>query len=364
MKAAVLYEPNKPLVIEDLKLAPPKAGEVRVKVAANGCCHSDLHVMTGDMRMPLPIVLGHEGAGIVLEVGPGVSSVKEGDHVVLSFSPVCGHCFSCTQGAPHLCETRPKSMGTLLDGTTRLQKNGSEIFHFAFLASFAEETVVPESCAIKIRDDMPLDRACFVGCGTMTGVGAAINTAQVQPGTTVAVIGCGGVGLNVIQGAALAGARQIIAIDLLPNKLDFAKTFGATHFVNPAKDDAFKAVMDLTGGRGVDYGFEVISTAKTIELAFKMTARRGTCTIVGVSPEGARVSLNPNVFTMMEKRLIGSYYGSTRPRIDMPRLVELYLEKKIKIDELVSRTFSLDQVNEAYDLLKNGEVARSVVKFF
>jgi S-(hydroxymethyl)glutathione dehydrogenase/alcohol dehydrogenase len=255
-------------------------------------------------------------------------------------------------------------MGTLLDGTTRLQKNGAEIFHFAFTASFAEETVVPESCAIKIRDDMPLDRACFVGCGTMTGVGAAINTAQVQPGTTVAVLGCGGVGLNVIQGAALAGARQIIAVDLLPNKLDFAKTFGATHFVNPSKDDAFKAVMDLTGGRGVDYGFEVISTAKTIELAFKMTARRGTCTIVGVSPEGARISLNPNVFTMMEKRLIGSYYGSTRPRIDMPRLVELYLEKKIKIDELISRTFSLEQVNEAYDLLKHGEVARSVVKFF
>ncbi|MGE0821480.1 MAG: Zn-dependent alcohol dehydrogenase [Candidatus Binatia bacterium] len=364
MKAAVLYEAGKPLVIEDLKLAPPKAGEVRVKVAANGACHSDLHVMTGDMRMPLPIVLGHEGAGIVEEVGPGVTSVKEGDHVVLSFSPVCGHCLSCTQGTPHLCETRPKALGTLLDGTTRLSKNGTDIFHFAFTASFAEETVVPESCAIKIRDDMPLDRACFVGCGTMTGVGAAINTAQVQPGSTVAVIGCGGVGLNVIQGAALAGARQIIAVDLLQKKLDFARVFGATHFVNPSQDDAFKAVMDLTGGRGVDYAFEVISTTKTIELAFKMTARRGTCTIVGVSPDGARISLNPNIFMMMEKRLIGSFYGSTRPRIDMPRLVDLYLEKKIKIDELVSRTFSLDGVNEAYDMLKKGEVARSVVKFF
>ena len=364
MKAAVLYEPGKPLVIEDIKLAPPKAGEVRVKVAANGCCHSDLHVMTGDMRMPLPIVLGHEGAGIVTEVGPGVTAVKEGEHVVLSFSPVCGHCYQCTQGTPHLCETRPKTLGTLLDGTTRLQKNGTEIFHFAFTASFAEETVVPESCAIKIRQDIPLDRACFVGCGTMTGVGAAINTANVQPGTTVAVIGCGGVGLNVIQGAALSGARQLIAIDLLPKKLNLAKTFGATHFVNPSQDDPFKAVMDLTGGRGVDYAFEVISTTKTIELAFKMTARRGTCTIVGVSPEGARISLNPNVFTMMEKRLIGSYYGSTRPRIDMPRLIDLYLEKKIKIDELVSRTFPLEKVNEAYDLLKQGEVARSVVKFF
>jgi S-(hydroxymethyl)glutathione dehydrogenase/alcohol dehydrogenase len=364
MKAAVLYEAGKPLVVEDIKLAPPKAGEVHVKVAANGACHSDLHVMTGDMRMPLPIVLGHEGAGIVTEVGPGVASVKEGDHVVLSFSPVCGHCYYCTEGNPHLCETRPKKLGTLLDGSTRLAKNGTEIFHFAFTASFAEETVVPESCAIKIRDDMPLDRACFVGCGTMTGVGAALNTAKVQPGSTVAVIGCGGVGLNVIQGAALAGARQIIAIDLLKNKLDFAKTFGATHFVNPSQDDAFKAVMELTGGRGVDYAFEVISTAKTIELAFKMTARRGTCTIVGVSPESARITLNPNIFTMMEKRLIGSFYGSTRPRIDMPRLVDLYMEKKIKIDELVSRTFPLDGVNEAYDLLKQGEVARSVVKFF
>ena len=364
MKAAVLYEANKPLVIEDIKIAPPKADEVRVKVAANGACHSDLHVMTGDMRMPLPIVLGHEGAGIVTEVGPSVSSVKEGDHVVLSFSPVCGYCFSCTQGTPHLCETRPKALGTLLDGTTRLSKNGADIFHFAFTASFAQETVVPESCAIKIRDDMPLDRACFVGCGTMTGVGAAINTAQVQPGTTVAVIGCGGVGLNVIQGAELAGARQVIAIDLLQKKLDFARTFGATHFVNPSQDEPFKAVMDLTGGRGVDYAFEVVSTAKTIELAFKMTARRGTCTIVGVSPEGARISINPNIFTMMEKRLIGSFYGSTRPRIDMPRLVDLYMEKKIKIDELVSRTFPLEGVNEAYDLLKKGEVARSVVKFF
>lgn len=364
MKAAVLYEAGKPLVIEEVKLASPKAGEVKVKVAANGACHSDLHVMTGDMRMPLPIVLGHEGAGIVAEVGPGVASMKEGDHVVLSFSPVCGHCYYCTQGTPHLCETRPKALGTLLDGTTRLSKNGQNISHFAFTASFAEETVVPESCAIKIREDVPLDRACFVGCGTMTGIGAAINTANVQPGTSVAVIGCGGVGLNVIQGAALAGARQVIAIDLVQKKLDFAKIFGATHFINPSQDDPFKTVMDLTSGRGVDYAFEVISTAKTIELAFKMTARRGTCTIVGVSPEGARLSLNPNVFTMMEKRLIGSYYGSTRPRVDMPRFIDMYMDKKIKIDELVSQTFPLEKVNEAYDLLKQGSVARSVIKFF
>jgi Zn-dependent alcohol dehydrogenase len=198
----------------------------------------------------------------------------------------------------------------------------------------------------------------------MTGIGAAINTAKVQPGSVVAVIGCGGVGLNVIQGAALAGARKIIAIDLLQNKLDFAKTFGATHFINPAQDDPFKAVLDLTAGRGVDYAFEVISTAKTIELAFKMTARGGVCTIVGVSPESARISLNPNVFTLMEKKLQGSYYGSTRPRIDMPRLLDMYMDGKVKIDELVSRTFSLEGVNEAYDLLKQGGVARSVIKFF
>jgi S-(hydroxymethyl)glutathione dehydrogenase/alcohol dehydrogenase len=364
MKAAVLYEPRKPLVIEDLKLAPPKAGEVRVKVAANGACHSDLHVMTGDMRMPLPLVLGHEGAGIVAETGAGVTSVKEGDHVVLSFSPVCGYCHYCTQGRPNLCETRPKGLGTLMDGTTRLSKNGIEIFHFSYASTFAEEAVVPESCTIKIRDDVPLDRACFVGCGTMTGIGAAINTAKVRPGASVAVIGCGGVGLNVVQGAALAGARDIIAIDLLPNKLELAKVFGATQFVNPSQDDAYKAVMDLTRGRGADYAFEVISTPKTIELAFRMTGRGGTCTIVGVSPEGARISLNPNVFTLMEKRLIGSYYGSTRPRIDMPLLIDLYMDKKIKIDELVSRTFPLEGVNEAYDLLRKGEVSRSVIKFF
>lgn len=364
MKAAVLYKVGAPLVIDELTLDPPKAGEVKVRVAANGACHSDLHVMTGDMRMPLPIVLGHEGAGIVTEVGPGVTSVQEGDHVVLSFAPTCGVCRFCAQGYPHLCETRPKTLGTLLDGTTRLHKNGTDVFHFAFTASFAEETVVPESCAIKIRSDVPLDRACFVGCGTMTGIGAAINTAKVRPGSSVAVLGCGGVGLNVIQGAALAGARQIIAIDLLPQKLELAQVFGATHCVNPTQGDPLTAVMDLTGGRGVDYAFEVISTPKTIELAFKMTARRGVCTIVGVSPEGARISLNPNVFTMTEKRLQGSYYGSTRPRVDMPRLLDLYMEGKIKIDELVSRTFPLEGVNEAYELLKQGSVARSVIKFF
>ena len=240
----------------------------------------------------------------------------------------------------------------------------AEIFHFSYASTFAEEAVVPESCTIKIRDDVPLGRACFVGCGTMTGIGAAINTAKVRPGASVAVIGCGGVGLNVVQGAALAGARDIIAIDLLPNKLELAKVFGATQFVNPSQDDAYKAVMDLTRGRGADYAFEVISTPKTIEMAFRMTARGGTCVIVGVSPEGARISLNPNVFTLMEKRLIGSYYGSTRPRIDMPLLIDLYMDKKIKIDELVSRTFPLEGVNEAYDLLRKGEVSRSVIKFF
>lgn len=364
MKAAVLYEPNKPLVVEEVQLDPPQAGEVRVRVAANGVCHSDLHVMTGAMRMPLPIVLGHEGAGIVSEVGPGVTSVREGDHVVLCFQPVCGICQACTQGRPNLCETRPPALGVLLDGTTRLHKQGRRVHHFSYTASFAEETVVPESCAIKIRPDIPLDRACFVGCGVMTGVGAAINTAKVHPGSTVAVIGCGGVGLNVIQGAALAGAHQIIAIDVLDNKLTFATLFGATQCINAAQDDPLKAVQEYTKGRGVDYAFEVISSAKTIEQAFRMTARGGVCTIVGVAPEGVRISLNPNVFTLMEKTLKGSYYGSTRPRVDMPRLLDMYMDGKLKIDELVSQTFTLDQVNEAYATLQAGGVARSVVKFF
>ncbi|GIX46128.1 MAG: alcohol dehydrogenase [Candidatus Tectimicrobiota bacterium] len=364
MKAAVLYEPGTPLVIEEVQLDPPKAGEVKVRVAANGACHSDLHVMTGDMRMPMPIVLGHEAAGIVAEVGPGVTSVREGDHVVLSFSPVCGTCYYCTQGRPQLCERKPPQPGVLLDGTTRLHKNGQPIYHFAFTAAFAEETVVPESCVIKIREDIPLDRACLVGCGVMTGVGAAINTAQVRPGSSVAVIGCGGVGLNVVQGAALAGARRIIAIDLLDAKLELAKVFGATDTINPTRDEPWQAVRDLTEGRGVDYAFEVISTPKTIELAFKMTAPGGVCTIVGVSPEKARISLNPNVFVGMEKTLKGSYYGSARPRLDMPRLLDLYMQGRLKIDELVSRTVPLEQVNEAYALLQKGEVARSVIKFF
>lgn len=364
MKAAVLYEPRQPLIIEDLQLDPPQAGEVRVQVAANGVCHSDLHVMTGDMRMPLPIVLGHEGAGIVTEVGPGITSVREGDHVVLCFQPVCGRCYACTQGRPNLCETRPKALGVLMDGTTRLHNQTQDVYHFAYTASFAEETVVPESCAIKIRPDIPLERACFVGCAVMTGVGAAINNAKVQPGSSVAVIGCGGVGLNVIQGAALAGAQQIIAIDLLESKLAFAQVFGATHCINAGQDDPVKAVLDLTHGRGVEFAFEVISTARTIELAFRITARGGVCTIVGLAPESTRISLNPNIFTMMEKTLKGSYYGSTRPRIDMPRLLDMYMAGKLKIDEFVSRTFALEQVNEAYAALQEGGVARSVVRFF
>src|SRR5437867_3530049 len=238
--------------------------------------------MTGDMRMPLPIVLGHEGAGIVAEVGPGVTSVREGDHVVLSFQPVCGICYACTQGRPNLCETRPKALGVLMDGTTRLHKNGQEVYHFAYTASFAEETVIPESCAVKIRSDIPLDRACFVGCGVMTGVGAAINTAQIRPGETAAVFGCGGVGLNVIQGAALCGASRIIAVDLVDSKLKLAREFGATDLVNGKQTDAVDAIKSLTGGFGVDYGFEVIGIPSAIRQAFDALKRGGKAVIVGV----------------------------------------------------------------------------------
>lgn len=362
MKAAVLYELNTPLKVEDVDLANPKRGEVRVKIAANGVCHSDYSVIHGVLRSPLPVIPGHEGAGIVEEVGPDVTLVKPGDHVVLSFAPYCGHCYYCSIGRPVLCDNMRLTMGkgTLLDGTCRLSKGGKPVYHMAGLSSFAQYAVVAEISCIKIPDDVPLDKACLVGCGVMTGVGAAINTAKVAPGTSAVVIGCGGVGLNTIQGCALAGAATIIAVDLMDNKLEYAKQFGATHTINPSKQDLVKTVRSLTEGRGADYSFEVIGLGKTIEQAYAC-ARQGGMTIVVGAPSREDTVTIPASSLLVEKEIKGSLYGSARPRVDMPQLIDLYMKKKLKIDELVSRTYSLDEVNVAMEALERGEVARSVV---
>jgi S-(hydroxymethyl)glutathione dehydrogenase/alcohol dehydrogenase len=352
MKAAVLREVNKPLVIEQISIDDPGPGQVLVKTAATGACHSDLHFMEGLWPSPIPVVLGHEAAGVVEEVGPGVDYVQPGDHVVLLFVPFCGTCRFCTTGHPNLCGQGRARQGKLHIGD-------QDVAPFASMSSFAEYMLVPEGGVVKIRKDVPLDRAALVGCGVMTGVGAAINTAQVQPGTTCAVIGTGGVGLNVIQGCALAGAERIIAVDIHPNKLEMAREFGATHFVDASKENAVAKVRELTDG-GSDYAFEVIGLPAAITQAFDMVRRGGEAIIVGMAPAGSEATISATAF-LAEKVLKGCSYGSTRPRYDMPRLIDLYMAGKLKLDELVSRTYPLEGINDAFAALKNGEVARSVM---
>ena len=354
MKAAILREVNKPLTIEEVSLDEPGPGQVLVKTAASGVCHSDLHFVEGLWPVPLPAVLGHEAAGVVEKVGADVTYVEPGDHVVLLFVPFCGSCRDCMVGRPYLCT----------QGRTRqsvLHIGDHAAVPFASLSSFAEYMVVPEGGVVKIRKDVPLDRAALVGCGVMTGVGAAINTAKVQPGTNCAVIGTGGVGLNVIQGCALAGAEKIIAVDIHPNKLEMAREFGATHFVDASKEDAVAKVHELTGG-GADYAFEVIGLPQAITQAFDMARRGGEAIIVGMAPAGSTATISAPAF-LQEKVLRGCCYGSTRPRYDMPRLIDLYMSGKLKLDELVSRTYPLAGINDAFAAMKNGEVARSVLVF-
>ncbi len=362
MKAAVVYERKAPVVVEDLDLDAPKAGEVRVKIVANGICHSDYSVIHGVLPFPLPMVLGHEGAGIVEEVGPGVTLVKPGDHVVLSAVSACGTCFHCSHGEFPQCDSATMMMvkGALADGTSRHRKGSRSIHPMVGLASMAEYTVVGERACVKIPDEVPLTSACLVGCGVMTGVGAAIYTANVESGSTCVVIGCGGVGLNVLQGCVIAGAATIIAVDLLDSKLEAAKRFGATHTINPSRQDVVKTVRSLTEGRGADYAFEVIGTGKTIELAYAVTRRRGMAIVVGAAPREDQVTL-PAASFLGERMLRGSAYGSVGPRMAMPRLIDLYQKGRLKLDELITRTYPLAEVNEAMGALERGEVVRAVL---
>ena len=362
IKAAVLYEANTPLVVETLELDEPKEGEVLVKISSAGVCHSDYHVMKGEWKPPLPMVLGHEAAGIVERVGPGVTMSQPGDHVILNFRPNCGFCRYCAIGRPVLCNGTDTDRWMMFDGTSRLHKGGQDIFHFARTASFAEYAVVPQSGAVPVRDDMPLDKACLVGCSVMTGVGSVINTAKVEAGSSVVVIGCGGIGLNVIQGAALAGARQIIAVDVLENKLAYARTFGATDIIDATSGDTVRRIRDLTDG-GADYAFEAIGNSRTILQAYESTCLGGVTTIVGMAPEDDEVTINALSLPRTEKVIMGSWYGSARPWVDLPKMVDLYMTGKLDVDSLVSRTYSLDEINVAYEALGRGEVARSILVF-
>ena len=359
-KGAVLYNFFEPLRVESLKLKAPREDEVVVKMVASGVCHSDLSVQQAKLPFPPPVVLGHEGAGIVEEVGKGVRDLKPGDHVVLAWVANCGRCHYCDHGHPHLCDAGVLS--AMSGQEFVFEKDGVDIARMACVGSFAERTVVRATSAIKVRDDVPLDRACLVGCGIMTGVGAAFNTVKVRPGQTVAVFGCGGVGLNVIQGAQLCGASRIIAIDLAPKKLELAKVFGATDTLNASDvSDVAEAIRSLTGGLGVDYAFEVIGAQQVIAQAFLSLKRGGAVVVVGVPPMGQEVSVPGAMIALEEKSLIGCLYGSGNLRRDMPLLIDLYMQKKLKIDELVSRRIKLEDVNSAFEAMEKGEVARSVI---
>ncbi len=363
-RAAVMYEHNQPVVVEELYLEEPKANEVLVRTAASGVCHSDLSVVTGAIYYDAAVVLGHEGAGVIERVGADVTEFKIGDHVILSFVSYCGDCVMCQMERVCLCESYNVPRGFPLDGTYRLyNKTGDGILQMARIATMSEYMVVPQQNLVKIDDHYSLEKAALVGCGVTTGVGAVLNTAKVEPSSTVAVIGTGGVGLNAIQGAVLANAEKIIAIDITEKKLNFAKKFGATEVVNASDVDPIDAVRELTDGRGVDYAFEVIGNPDTIVQAYRMVRAAGTAVIVGMAHHQKEFTIPAQQFVSSERKIIGSFYGSCHPRIDMPKLLKLYTEGKLKLDELITKHYELDQINEAFSDMEAGKNARGVILF-
>ena len=363
-RTAVMYEHNQPVVVEELELDEPKANEVLVRTAASGVCHSDLSVVTGTIFYDAAVALGHEGAGIIEHVGDEVTGFHPGDHVILSFVSYCGSCRMCQMEKVCLCESYDIPRGFQLDGTYRLRNSsGDGILQMARIATMSEYMVVPQQNLVKIDDHYSLEKAALVGCGVTTGVGAVLNTAKVEPGSSVAVIGSGGVGLNAIQGAVLAQAERIIAVDISEKKLNFAKSFGATDVVNASTCDPVEAVRELTDGLGVDYAFEVIGNPKTIVQAYNMVRAAGTAVIVGMAHHQSDVSIPAQHLVSTERQLIGSFYGSCHPRVDMPKLLGLYTEGKLKLDELITQNYRLEQINEAFADMEAGENARGVILF-
>jgi Zn-dependent alcohol dehydrogenase len=359
MKAAVCYEFGKPLVIEELEIDPPKQGEIKVKLAACAICHSDIHYMEGAWGGTLPAVYGHEASGMVDEVGPDVTRVQPGDHVVVSLIRSCGTCFFCAQGDQHMCETRFP-----LDQAGRLHtKAGDPVLQGLRTGAFAECVVVHESQAVAIPKEVPLESASLLACGVITGLGAVANTAKVPAGSSVVVIGTGGVGLNSVQGAALGGCHPIIALDLADDKLTAAKDFGATHGVNPTKEDAREAVLALTDGRGADYVLVTVGSAKALEQGLGLMRRAGTLVIVGMPPSGVMAQVEVVEFANEGRRILGSKMGSTRLQVDVPKLVALYQQGRLKLDELISGRYPLEEINEAIASVNRAEALRNVILF-
>jgi S-(hydroxymethyl)glutathione dehydrogenase/alcohol dehydrogenase len=364
VKAAVMHGVHQPVTVEELELLPPRRNEALVRIAAAGVCRSDLHVIHGVIEKPFPIVPGHEGAGVVVEVGEGTTLVKPGDHVILSWVPDCGRCFYCVTGRPNLCDNRaPYAAGTLADGTARFVREGKPVWHFAGVSCMAEYVVVPETGAIPIRKDVPLDRMALVGCGVMTGVGAVINTARAEPGCSIAVFGVGGVGLNVLQGATLANASTIIAVDVVPGKLETARRFGATHVVNSRESDPVAAIRDLTGGVGVDYAIEAIGRPETVRQAFLSVRKGGKAIAIGIGAPDAEIPIPAQWLIYGERTLCGCFYGSARVRLEFERMIRLYQDGKLRLDELITRYYPLEEINEAFRAMEAGEVTRSVLTF-
>jgi S-(hydroxymethyl)glutathione dehydrogenase/alcohol dehydrogenase len=359
MRAALLRQSPGWLDLADIEVDKPGPHEVLIHTAAAGLCHSDLHFIEGKYPARTPIVVGHESAGVVEAVGSEVSYVQPGDHIVTCLSVFCGQCDYCLSGRPNLCQSPETRRDP--EAPPRLSEHGAALGQLGNLGSFAEEMLVHEHAVVKIRPDMPLDRAALIGCGVTTGLGAVFRTADVEPGASVAVIGCGGIGLNCLQGALLAGAVRIIAVDVLDAKLDLARRFGATDTVNASSGDPVEAVLEMTSG-GVEYAFEAIGLKLAAEQAFNMLRRGGTATVIGMIPPGHNLELAGNAF-LSEKRIQGSSMGSNRFRVDMPRYVELYLQGRLKLDELVSARIGLDQVNDGFRAMQRGDVARSVIIF-
>ncbi len=364
-RTAVLYTPGEPIRVEEIELDPPKEHEVQVRMVAAGICHSDYHIVSGELPGYLPLALGHEGAGIVEEVGPLVTNCKPGDHVILSWIPTCGTCYYCVSGHSNLCNLGAATLlGPLLDGTFRMHNGAANIGQFCLVGSFSERTVVSDMSLVVIDKEYALNRAVLVGCGVPTGVGAVIHRAKVVPGSTVMVIGCGGIGMNIVQGAALAGARMIIAVDIHDWKLEKAKEFGATHTVNARNEDPVAKATELTWGLGVDYAFEAIATPETIGQAALATGKNSTIVIVGLTPSTVKsMPISPLMLVLYQKTVMGTLYGDSQPLNDIPNLLKMYKAGKIKLDELVSRTYTLDQINEAYADLTAGRILRGVVEF-
>ena len=359
MKAAVCYEFGKPLVIEEIGIDAPQRGEVKVKLTATAICHSDVHLLRGEWGGRLPLVAGHESSGVVAEVGQGVATLRPGDPVVVSLLRSCGRCPDCTRGSPHLC-----SASFALDSQPRLHnQQGLSIYPGLKTGSFAEYAIADQSQCVKVPGAIRMDSASLLACSVITGLGAVMNTARVPPGSCIAVIGVGGVGLNSIQGAVLSDAHRIIAVDLVEDKLDVARSFGATEAINAAQVDAVKAVRALTGGAGVDYAFVTVGNAAAIEQAPRMVRRGGCVVVVGLPEVSTMASVRVHSLVAGERRLLGSYMGSTHLSVDVPRLIEYYQQGRLKLDELISRRYYLDEINEAITAMEHGEVLRNVIVF-